>query len=248
MKRDIYTGLPIILVGDRMIHKILYRCNIDIFAILFLLFVDLSNHLYQTDDTKMELRTIAILVLMATIVVLTSAFGAYQDGIEKQKEHEFDMKKKAEKANKTADNPSTLVGASGAGTSYKQSAAHLDVSEKVDMPYVKEGPNAYRGKAGGYDLRDTYDSDDDSDGNDRDSDDDDGKPATEFQRKVKYIKTIFKEIFSKWSSQEPIMAPVSVEEDPDNPLGEGFKIREKFKKGARQGMRKLKNAFRGRFK
>ncbi len=202
--------------------------------------------MYQADDTKMELRTIAILVLMATIVLLTSAFGAYQDGIEKQKEHEFDMKKKAEKAGKAADNPSTLVGASGAGTSYKQSAAHLDVSEKVDMPYVKEGPNTYRGKAGGYDLRDTYDSDDDSDGNDSDSDDE-GKPATEFQRKVKYIKTIFKEIFSKWGSQEPIMAPVSVEEDPDNPLGEGFKIREKFKKGARQGMRKLKNAFRGRF-
>lgn len=198
----------------------------------------------------MELRTIAILVLMATIVVLTSAFGAYQDGIEKQKEHEFDMKKKAEKAGKAekaADNPSALVGASGAGTSYKQSAAHLDVSEKVDTPYVKEGPNAYRGKAGGYDIRDTYDSDDDSDGNDSDSDDDEGKPATEFQRKVKYIKTIFKEIFSKWQTQEPIMAPVSVEEDPDNPLGEGFKIREKFKKGARQGMRKLKNAFRGRF-
>lgn len=194
----------------------------------------------------MELRTIAILVLMATIVLLTSAFGAYQDGIEKQKEHEFGMKKKAEKAEKAADNPSTLVGASGAGTSYKQSASHLDVSEKVDMPYVKEGPNTYRGKAGGYDLRDTYDSNDDSDSNDSDSDDD-SKPATEFQRKVKYIKTIFKEIFSKWQTQEPIMAPVSVEEDPDNPLGEGFKIREKFKKGARQGMRKLKNAFRGRF-
>lgn len=196
----------------------------------------------------MELRTIAILVLMATIVLLTSAFGAYQDGIEKQKEHEFDMKKKAEKAGKSekaADNPSALVGASGAGTSYKQSAAHLDISEKVDTPYVKEGPNAYRGKAGGYDLRDTYDSDS-YDGNDSDSDDD-GKPATEFQRKVKYIKTIFKEIFSKWQTQEPIMAPVSVEEDPYNPLGEGFKIREKFKKGARQGMRKLKNAFRGRF-
>jgi len=191
----------------------------------------------------MKLRTIAILILMATIVVLTSAFGAYQDGIEKQKEHEFDMKKKAEKAE---DNPSTLVGASGAGTSYKQSAAYLDTNEKVDTPYVKDGPNAYRGKANGYDLRDTYDSDDDN--NDSDSDDEsDGKPATEFQRKVKYIKTIFKEIFSKWGSQETIMAPVSVEEDPDNPLGEGFKIREKFKKGARQGMRKLKNAFRGRF-
>jgi len=194
----------------------------------------------------MELRTVAILVLMATIVVLTSAFGAYQDGIEKQKEHEFQMKKKAYKA---ADTPSQLVGASGAATSYKQSAAHLNTSEKVDMPYVKEGPNAYRGKAGGYDLRDTYDSDDDRDDrNDSDSDSDDGEPTTEFQRKIKYIKTIFKEIFSKWGSQEPIMAPVSVEEDPDNPLGEGFKIREKFKKGARQGMRKLKNAFRGRFK
>ena len=202
----------------------------------------------------MKLRTIAILLLMATIVVLTSAFGAYQDGIEKQKEREFDTKKKADKADKAsetvADTPSALVGASGAATSYKQSAAHLDTSEKVDMPYVKEGPNAYRGKAGGYDLRDTYDSDsDDSDSDDSDDDgDSDGKPITDFQRKIKYIKTIFKEIFSKWSAQEPIMAPVSVEEDPDNPLGEGFKIREKFKKGARQGMRKLKNAFRGRFK
>jgi len=197
----------------------------------------------------MELRTVAILVLMATIVVLTSAFGAYQDGIEKQKEHEFQMKKADKAADKAADTPSALVGASGAATSYKQSAAHLNTSEKVDMPYVKEGPNAYRGKAGGYDLRDTYDSDDERDGsNDSDSDSDDGKPTTEFQRKIKYIKTIFKEIFSKWGSQEPIMAPVSVEEDPDNPLGEGFKIREKFKKGARQGMRKLKNAFRGRFK
>ena len=203
----------------------------------------------------MKLRTIAILLLMATIVVLTSAFGAYQDGIEKQKEREFDTKKKADKADKAsetvADTPSALVGASGAATSYKQSAAHLDTSEKVDMPYVKEGPNAYRGKAGGYDLRDTYDSDSvDSDSDDSDSDDgdSDGKPMTDFQRKIKYIKTIFKEIFSKWSAQEPIMAPVSVEEDPDNPLGEGFKIREKFKKGARQGMRKLKNAFRGRFK
>jgi hypothetical protein len=33
----------------------------------------------------------------------------------------------------------------------------------------------------------------------------------------------------------------------DNPMGdEGFKLREKFRRGARQGMRKLKNAFRGR--
>jgi hypothetical protein len=198
----------------------------------------------------MKLRTIAILVLMATIVVLTSAFGAYQDGIEKKKEHEFDTKHKTGKTGKTGkeDIPSTLVGAAGAGTSYKQSNAHLDISEKVDGPYVKEGPNTYRGKAGGYDLRDTYDSDDEIDSDSDSDDDNDGKPMTDFQRKIKYIKTIFKEIFSKWKSQESIMAPTSIEEDPDVPLDEGFKIREKFKKGARQGMRKLKNAFRGRLK
>jgi hypothetical protein len=193
----------------------------------------------------MKLRTVAILILMACIVLITSAFGAYQDGIEKEKD-------KTHYANKKEDKPKhskELVGAAGAGTSYKQSNTHLDVSEKVDGPYVKEGPNTYRGKAGGYDLRDTYDSDDESDdSDDSDDGDSDGKPMTDFQRKIKYIKTMFKEIFSKWKSQESIMAPTSIEEDPDDPLGEGFKIREKFKKGARQGMRKLKNAFRGRLK
>ena len=121
----------------------------------------------------MELRTVAILVLMATIVVLTSAFGAYQDGIEKQKERQrhFDAKKSAEKVTDSSSTNLNIVGASGAGTSYKQSAAHLEISEKVDGPYVKDGPNSYRGKAGGYDLRDTYDSDSDSDS------DDEGKPA-----------------------------------------------------------------------
>jgi hypothetical protein len=182
---------------------------------------------------------------MACIVLITSAFGAYQDGIEKEKD-------KTHYANKKEDKPKhskELVGAAGAGTSYKQSNTHLDVSEKVDGPYVKEGPNTYRGKAGGYDLRDTYDSDDESvDSDDSDDGDSDGKPMTDFQRKIKYIKTMFKEIFSKWKSQESIMAPTSIEEDPDDPLGEGFKIREKFKKGARQGMRKLKIAFRGRLK
>ena len=196
----------------------------------------------------MKLRTVAILILMACIVVITSAFGAYQDGIEKEKDKTHDANKK--------DKPKhskELVGAAGAGTSYKQSNTHLDVSEKVDGPYVKEGPNTYRGKAGGYDLRDTYNSDDESDDSD-DDDDNDGKPMTDFQRKIKYIKTMFKEIFSKWKSQESIMAPTSIEEDPDDPLGpgsgasEGFKIREKFNRGARQGMRKLKNAFRGRLK
>lgn len=204
----------------------------------------------------MELRTIAILLLMATIVVLTSAFGAYQDGIEKHKEREFDMKRKEERAAATGETEHghghgndlrNVVGAAGAGTSYKQSAGHLDTSQKVDRPYVPEGTNTYRGKAGGYDLRDTYNDGDDSDGGDSDGGGkDDGKPMTDFQRKIKYIKTIFKEIFSKWGSQETIMAPISVEEDPDNPVGEeGFRIREKFKRSAKAGMRKLKSAFRG---
>lgn len=203
----------------------------------------------------MKLRTVAILILMACIVVITSAFGAYQDGIEKEKDNNHDRLVKNHDANKK-DKPKhskELVGAAGAGTSYKQSNAHLDVSEKVDGPYVKDGPNSYRGKAGGYDLRDTYDSDDESDSDSDSDDDNDGKPMTEFQRKIKYIKKMFEEIFSKWKSQESIMAPTSIEEDLDNPLGpgggaaEGFKIREKFKKSARQGMRQLKNAFRGRF-
>ena len=195
----------------------------------------------------MELRTIAILLLMASIVLITSAFGTYQDGIVKEK-----VRSGGGHASDKAQQRKELVGAAGAGTSYKQSSAHLDVSEKVDGPYVKEGPNTYRGKAGGYDLRDTYKSDDERDDGDSDSDsdsDDDnnkGKPPTEFQRKIKYIKTIFKEIFSKWKSQEPIMAPTSIEEDLSAIDVEGFKIREKFKRGARQGMRKLRNAFRGR--
>lgn len=194
----------------------------------------------------MELRTIAILLLMASIVLITSAFGTYQDGIEKEKERSGS----GHASEKAQQQRKELVGAAGAGTSYKQSSAHLDVSEKVDGPYVKEGPNTYRGKAGGYDLRDTYNSDDERDDGDSESDSDDdennGKPPTEFQRKIKYIKTIFKEIFSKWKSQEPIMAPTSIEEDLSAIDVEGFKIREKFKRGARQGMRKLRNAFRGR--
>jgi len=188
----------------------------------------------------MKLRTVAILILMACVVVATSAFGAYQDSLGNDDAAAV-TKKKAAAAAPTKD----VVGASGAGTSYKQSSAHLDISEKTDGPYVKDGTNTYRGKAGGYDLRDTYDSDDER----ADSDDsDDGEPKSEFQRKLKYITKMFKEIFSKWTSQETIMAPISIEEDPDNPMGpEGFKIREKFKKTARQGMRKLRNAFRGRF-
>ena len=200
----------------------------------------------------MKLRTVAILLLMACVVVATSAFGTYQDSIGNDDASAVTKARAATKKAAAAANPTKdVVGASGAGTSYKQSNAHLDISEKTDGPYVKDGTNTYRGKAGGYDLRDTYDSDDEraDGGGDSDSDDDDdGEGSSEFQRKLKYITRMFKEIFSKWKSQETIMAPTSIEEDPDNPLGpEGFKIREKFKKGARQGMRKLKNAFRGRF-
>jgi hypothetical protein len=200
----------------------------------------------------MKLRTVAILLLMACVVVATSAFGTYQDSIGNDDAvavTKARAAKKAAAAAATAVPTKDVVGASGAGTSYKQSNTHLDISEKADGPYVKDGTNTYRGKAGGYDLRDTYDSDDERADGGGDSDSDDDEPKSEFQRKMKYITRMFKEIFSKWKSQETIMAPTSIEEDPDNPLGpEGFKIREKFKKGARQGMRKLKNAFRGRFK
>jgi hypothetical protein len=195
----------------------------------------------------MKLRTVAILLLMACVVVATSAFGTYQDSIGNDDAVAVTKARATKKAAATAT--ATVVGASGAGTAYKQSNTHLDISEKTDGPYVKDGTNTYRGKAGGYDLRDTYDSDDERADGGGDSDSDDDEPKSEFQRKMKYITRMFKEIFSKWKSQETIMAPTSIEEDPDNPLGpEGFKIREKFKKGARQGMRKLKNAFRGRFK
>lgn len=202
----------------------------------------------------MKLRTVLILILMACIVVATSAFGAYQDSIgNADAERIAKSRAVAKSANRGGDK--SVVGASGAGTAHKQSLSHLDISEKADGPYVKEGTNAYRGKAGGYDLRDTYDSDDSDSGDSGDSGGDgkgDGGGAaeggSEFQRKIKYITTMFEEIFSKWKSQDSVLAPTSVELDPDNPLGpEGFRIREKFKKGARQGMRKLKNAFRGRF-
>jgi hypothetical protein len=178
--------------------------------------------------------------MMAFIVVATSAFGTYQDSVDKVPDNKTVAKAKVVSARELSKD---LVGASGAGTSHKQSQSYLDISEKADGPHVKDGANTYRGKAGGYDLRDTYDSDDES----VDSDGGDGAPMSEFQRKIKYIKNIFKEIFSKWGSNESVLAPTSVEEQADNPMGdEGFKLREKFRRGARQGMRKLKNAFRGR--
>lgn len=193
----------------------------------------------------MKLRTILILILMACIVLATSAFGAYQDSIGNSDAERIAKSRAVAKSQVNRGSDKSVVGASGAGTAHKQSLSHLDISEKADGPYVKEGTNAYRGKASGYDLRDTYDSDDERD-DDGKGDGAEGK--SEFQRKIKYITTMFEEIFSKWKSQDSVLAPTSVELDPDNPLGpEGFRIREKFKKGARQGMRKLKNAFRGRF-
>ena len=199
----------------------------------------------------MKLRTVLILILMACIVLATSAFGAYQDSIGKADDERIAKARAVAKGqvNRGSSSGSSppIVGASGAGTAHKQSLSHLDISEKADGPYVKEGTNAYRGKAGGYDLRDTYDSDSDSDSGGKGGGDN-AEGGSEFQRKIKYITTMFEEIFSKWKSQDSVLAPTSVELDPDNPLGpEGFRIREKFKKGARQGMRKLKNAFRGRF-
>jgi len=194
----------------------------------------------------MELRTVAILFMMAFIVIATSAFGTYQDSIGNAPapDNKTVAKAKVIPASKLSKE---LVGASGAGTSHKQSQVFLDISERADGPHVKDGPNTYRGKAGGYDLRDTYDSDDESVDSDDSDGGGDGAPMSEFQRKIKYIKNIFKEIFSKWGSNESVLAPTSVEEQLDNPMGdEGFRIREKFRRGARQGMRKLKNAFRGR--
>jgi opacity protein-like surface antigen len=180
----------------------------------------------------MKLRTIFILVAMMVVVLATSAFGVYKDSEvndEPVKHHKTETKA-------AADN--TVVGASGAGTSHKHSKSHLDVSEKADGPYIKDGTNTYRGTASGYDLQGDSDTED---GNENDSD---SENQSEFQKKWKYISTMFEEIFSKWKSQETIMAPTGIEEIE---TAEGFRIREKFKKGARQGMRKLKNAFRGRF-
>ena len=195
----------------------------------------------------MKLRTVAILILMAFIVVATSAFGAFRDSTISGDNGQETTTKQARVIRPSSSSSSKeIIGASGAGTSHKQSHGYLDISEKADGPYVKDGTNTYRGKAGGYDLRDTYDSDDETD---NESDDEDDATQSEFQRKTKYIKKMFEEIFSKWKSQESIMAPTSMEEQLDTPMDqEGFKIKEKFKKGARQGMRKLRNAFRGRFR
>ena len=191
----------------------------------------------------MKPRTIGILLLMACILLITSAFGAYRDGPSDEKGS--NKPKKATVISPRESSSKEVLGASGAGNSHKQSHSYLDVSEKTNRPHVKDGTNPYRGKAGVYDLRDMYDSDDETDNG---SDDEDNENQSKFQRKMKYVKKMFEEIFSKWKMQDSVMAPTSIEEQLDNPVDqEGFKIREKFKKGARQGMRKIRNAFRGRF-
>jgi hypothetical protein len=188
----------------------------------------------------MKLRTIFILVAMMIVVLATSAFGVYKDS-----EVNDEPVKHHKPVAAAADTDKVVVGASGAGTSHKHSKSHLDVSEKADGPYIKEGPNTYRGKASGYDLHaDNGDTDIERDGDSDHEDEEKNANQSEFQKKWKYISKMFEEIFSKWKSNETIMAPSGIEELE---TAEGFRIREKFKKGARQGMRKLKNAFRGRF-
>ena len=190
----------------------------------------------------MKPRTIFILIAMMVVVLATSAFGVYND-----REIRDDTVKRNKPVAATpviapvASDDNTVVGASGAATSYKSSKSHLDVSEKADGPYSKDGTNTYRGKVSGYDLHSRDGGDSDGGSDDADAGDD-VKETSEFQKKMKYVSNMFEEIFSKWKSQETIMAPSGIEElvDPE----EGFKIREKFKRGARQGMRKLKNVFR----
>ena len=68
------------------------------------------------------------------------------------------------------------------------------------------------------------------------------------------MSKLFKEIISKWGNQGSVMAPSGTEEMiPDQGFSggglatiEGLRVREKLTKKARNGMRKLKSAFRGR--
>jgi hypothetical protein len=172
-----------------------------------------------------------------------------------------------------SDDGDGVIGASGAGTSHKTAKAYLDTSGRANGPYVDDGENAYKGKARGHDLHNDSDSDSDSSsdsdsGSDSGSDSDSkientgkngsnggGNNQDDFKRKLKYIKksvsNLFKDIFSKWGNQGSVMAPSGIEEMnpdaiPSNATVDGFRVREKMKKRAIQGMSKIKNAFRGR--
>jgi hypothetical protein len=169
------------------------------------------------------------------------------------------------------DDGAGVIGASGAGTSHKTAKAYLDTSGRANGPYVDDGENAYKGKARGHDLNNDSDSDSGSDsdsdsGSDSDSEmentnknssDGGGNNQDDFKRKIKYIKksvsNLFKDIFSKWGNQGSVMAPSGIEEMnpdaiPSNATVDGFRVREKMKKRAIQGMSKIKNAFRGRIR
>lgn len=237
----------------------------------------------------MKERTIFILIAMMAVVLLTSAFGAYQDrdgdvdaddDKHKNKHHKTSADAESKTSADRSNDASNVVGASGAGMSHKIANSHLDTSVKANGPYVDDGTNTYKGKNRGRDLNESdndndndngkdSDSDNESD-SDSDSDSDHGKDSDsgknkhnnngddDFIHKLKYIKKkvskLFKEIFSKWGNQGSEMAPSGIEEmnpDPGFSAGglatvEGLRVREKLTKKARNGMRKLKSAFRGR--
>ena len=224
----------------------------------------------------MQERTIFILVAMMAVVLITSAFGAYRDG-ESDSESDSKKTSKSRKIHDdkpssssthqvVSDDGAGVIGASGAGTSHKTAKAYLDTSGRANGPYVDDGENDYKGKARGHDLNYDSDSGSDSDSSsDSDSEientgknsSDGGNNQDDFKRKLKYIKksvsNLFKDIFSKWGNQGSVMAPSGIEEMnpdaiPSNATVDGFRIREKMKKRAIQGMSKIKNAFRGRIR
>ena len=235
----------------------------------------------------MKERTIFILIAMMAVVLITSAFGAYQDRDDDvdADDDKHKNKQSADAESKTSaersNDASNVVGASGAGMSHKIANSHLDTSVKANGPYVDDGSNTYKGKNRGRDLNESDNDSDNDNGNDSDSDNesdsdsdsdsDHGKDSDsgknkhnnnnddDFTHKLKYIKKkvskLFKEIFSKWGNQGSEMAPSGIEEmnpDPGFSAGgglatvEGLRVREKLTKKARNGMRKLKSAFRGR--
>lgn len=219
----------------------------------------------------MQERTIFILVAMMAVVLITSAFGAYRDGdgdddnVSKKSSKSSKIRDDAPSSiNKSESDSSGVVGASGAGTSHKTAKAYLDTSGRANGPYVDDGENPYKGKARGHELESDSDSDSDNGGDSdsgssssSDGESDSGNNEDDFKRKLKYIKksvsNLFKDIFSKWGNQGSVMAPSGIEEmNPEAISGtatvDGFRVKEKIKKQARQGMRKIKSAFRGRRK
>jgi hypothetical protein len=227
----------------------------------------------------MKERTIFILIAMMAVVLITSAFGAYQDsdtvkdsgkdsGDNKKNNHKQRADAVSKMTAERSNDASSVVGASGAGMSHKIANSHLDTSVKANGPYVDDGSNTYKGKNRGRDLNES-DSDSDSDNGDsdsdsdsdsdhgKDSDNDHGKENdshsdndSDFIHKLKYIKKkvskLFEEIFSKWGNQGSVMAPSGIEEMNPEPGVEGLRVREKLTKNVRNGMRKVKSAFRGR--